>query len=137
MWKKIFGIMLVSVLTITFGALTAYSALNPSDGGIDDPDERAIEIAKQFVIEAPTFKFDGILDTITVLDVQILESYPVQYVVTITFDSKHAGYGDRTGQQLAQVITPHHAVIKVVTGEVVSAILDGQWNELDQKTVER
>ncbi len=100
-----------------------------------EADERAVKIAIDFVVQAPTFKYDGISDTLEVIDVKILESFPVQYVVTITFDSRHAGYGDRTGQVLAQVITPHTEVVKVVDDEVVSAILDNQWDELRQEPV--
>jgi hypothetical protein len=68
-----------------------------------------------------------------VTEVRILESFPAQYVITLAFDARHAGYGDRTGQALAQVITPHTAVITVVTGNVVSAVLDHQWDEVHQQ----
>lgn len=96
---------------------------------------RAIEIAKNFVIQAPTFKYDGILDTLNVTDSKILESFPVQYVITLTFDSRHAGYGNREGQILAQVITPHIAVVKVVNDNVISAIIDNKWDELNQESI--
>jgi hypothetical protein len=100
----------------------------------EDPDaENAIEIALEFLRNGATFKFDGIEETIDVEETRILESYPVQYIVMINFDSSHAGYGDRAGQILAQVVTPHSAWIKVVNGEVVSAILDNTWDELNQK----
>ncbi len=56
-------------------------------------------------------------------------------MVVIEFDSRHAGYGDRTGQMLAQVITRHRAEIRVVSDNVVSAILDGQWDEITQKMI--
>jgi hypothetical protein len=99
-----------------------------------DPDaEDAMEIALEFLRNGATFKFDGIESTIKVEETRILESYPVQYIVIISFDSSHAGYGDRTGQVLAQVVTPHSAWIKVVNGEVVSAVLDNTWDELNQK----
>lgn len=100
-----------------------------------DVDGRVIGIAKSFIINAPTFRFDGIIDTLNITDVKILESLPVQYVVTITFNSRHSGYGDRTGQILLQVITPHEAVVKVVDGNVVSAIIDDKWDELNQEQV--
>ncbi|MFQ6095275.1 MAG: carboxypeptidase regulatory-like domain-containing protein, partial [Candidatus Bathyarchaeia archaeon] len=95
------------------------------DAGVSgDADKRAIKIAQDFIVQAPTYKYDGIRETLNVTDVKVLESFPVQYVITITFDSGHAGYGDRTGQVLAQVITPHTAVVKVVNDNVVSAVLD-------------
>jgi hypothetical protein len=102
----------------------------------DSDAEVAIEIALEFLRNGATFKFDGIESTIKVEETRILESYPVQYIVIISFDSAHAGYGDRTGQVLAQVVTPHSAWIKVVNGEVVSAALDNTWDELNQKLIE-
>ncbi|MBI4258164.1 MAG: hypothetical protein HY619_04340, partial [Thaumarchaeota archaeon] len=59
-----------------------------------DPAERAVEIAKDFVVQAPTFKFDGMLETLRVVEAVILESFPEQHIITITFDSRQAGYGD-------------------------------------------
>ena len=100
----------------------------------EDPEvEKVVDIALEFLRNSATFKFDGIEETIEIEEIRILESYPVQYIVIINFDSRHAGYGDRTGQVLAQVITPHSAWIKIVEGEVVSAILDNTWDELKQK----
>ena len=99
----------------------------------EDADKRAIRIAQDFIIQAPTFKYDGVPDTLAVTDTMILESFPVQYVVTITFECLHAGYGDRAGETLAQVITPHIATVKVVNDNVISVILDGQWDELNQQ----
>ena len=101
----------------------------------DDADQRAIRIARDFIVAAPTFSFDGIQETLTVEGVVTLESWPLQYMVTMTFESSHAGYGDRTGQALAQVITPHTAIVTVVEDEVVSAILDGQWDEVNQEPI--
>ncbi len=100
-----------------------------------EANKRAIEMAKNFIVQAPTFKFDGILDTLNVTDSKILESFPVQYVITLTFNSRHAGYGNREGQILAQVITPHIAVVKVVNDNVVSAIMDNKWDELHQEFI--
>lgn len=47
-----------------------------------------------------------------------------------TFESTSAGYGDRTGQMSATVITPHTIEIVVEDGQVVSAITDGRYNEM-------
>jgi hypothetical protein len=100
----------------------------------EDPEtEKVIDIALEFLRNGATFKFDGIEDSIKIEETRILESYPVQYIVIISFESRHAGYGDRAGQFLAQVITPHNTWIKIVEDEVVSAILDNTWDELNQK----
>jgi hypothetical protein len=99
--------------------------------------QQATEIAKEFIVQAPTFKFDGINETLSIIDTVVLESYPEQYVTTLTFDSRHAGYGDRTGQVLAQVITPHTARTTVVNNSVTSATLDSKWDELNQKPLKQ
>jgi hypothetical protein len=99
-------------------------------------EETAAKIALAFLKNAPTYKFDGIPDTMKFVETRILESYPVQYVVVVTFDCRQAGYGDRAGQILAQVITSHTATVKVVNGEVVSAVLDDEWDELNQVEIE-
>jgi hypothetical protein len=66
----------------------------------------------------------------------ILESFPVQYVVTINFESLHGGYGDRTGEILTQAITPHTIIVTVVDGQITSAIIDDVWDEINQETIE-
>ena len=52
------------------------------------------------------------------------------------FDSRQAGYGDRTGQMLAQVITPHEAYVTVENNVVVSAIMDAKWDMLAQSMLQ-
>jgi hypothetical protein len=96
-----------------------------------DPEE--VDIAIKFLKNSPTFSFDGVEDSINVISVDILESFPVQYVITISFECTHAGYGDRTGQVLAQVITPHSVKITVVEGEVVNAVIDNKWDMIKQE----
>ena len=89
-------------------------------------------IAMNWLKDSPTFSFDGVDGSMMVVDSVIAESYPVQYFLTITFQCTHAGYGDRTGEMLAQVITEHKAAIKVVNGEIESAVIDSVWDELNQ-----
>jgi hypothetical protein len=125
--------VLALVITMSLPALSLYAW--QMRGASISEDEMAVEVALVFLKNRATFKFDGIPETLMISETLILESFPVQYVVTITFDSKHAGYGDRTGQILAQVITHHTARITVVNGGVVSAILDERWNELNQEEV--
>lgn len=95
----------------------------------------AMGVAQKYIVASPTFAFDGIHETLDVIDVAIMESHPVQYKVTIAFDSAHAGFGDRTDQILADVITPHKMDIIVSEGMVVSAVTDGVWDELNHQYV--
>lgn len=101
----------------------------------DTSAEEAERIALSFLRSSPTFKFDGVEASIRVSEVFVMESYPVQYAFMVAFECAHPGYGDRTGQVLAQVITPHEIRIVVSAGEVRSAVIDGEWDELNQEEV--
>ena len=122
---------LALVITLSLPALSIY-AWQMRGANISE-DETAVNVALVFLKNGATFKFDGIPETLIIGETLILESYPVQYVVTITFNSRYAGYGDRTGQMLIQVITHHTARVTIVNGDVVSATLDDVWDELNQE----
>jgi hypothetical protein len=97
-------------------------------------DENQIKaLAESWIREAPTYKYDG-------SDLQFVhyvqqESYPVRHILTYTFTSSHAGYGDRSGQVTAQVITEHSIKITIVDGNVDSAVIDEKWDEMGQFVV--
>jgi len=97
--------------------------------------ERAEKLAYTTVTNEPTFVFDGIKDTLKLLDASKLPSGD-GWVFTYTYNSAHAGYGDRTGMVVAEVITPHTAVITVQNYRVVSAVMDGRWDMILQKIIE-
>ncbi|UCB43202.1 MAG: META domain-containing protein [Dehalococcoidales bacterium] len=92
------------------------------------------DIAEEFVKNSPTFTYDGIEETLELTDT-LTARCPFCWAFTFEFDSRHAGYGTREGETLAQVITPHEAVIIINKGEVVSAIMDREWDMLRQAFV--
>ncbi|MBM3956721.1 MAG: DUF333 domain-containing protein [Gemmatimonadetes bacterium] len=96
--------------------------------------EESQEIARRFVVESATFRFDG-LDGSLELESTMAMPCPNCYAFVYAFDSRHAGYGDRTGLMLAQVITPHRASVVVEQGKVTKAVLDDVWDMLAQETV--
>ena len=93
------------------------------------------QIALDFLRNGATFGFDGVEDSIEIQDYYILESYPEKHVVVIAFDCTHAGYGDREGTFIAQVVTSHVIRITIVEGEVISATIDEAWDELNQEQI--
>ncbi|MGQ0792187.1 MAG: hypothetical protein ACT4NJ_08220 [Nitrosopumilaceae archaeon] len=95
----------------------------------------AMDVAKKYIVTSPTFVFDGLPATLDVEDVSIMESYPVQYQIKVAFDSSHGGFGNREGQILTQVITPHKVDIIVSEGEVLSAVTDEVWDEMNHQYV--
>ena len=99
-------------------------------------EEAAVPIAVNFVKMSPTYRFDGIPESVVVKDMVVLESYPLQYGVVVEFDCLHSGYGDREGMVLLQVITNHSARIRIPQGEVVYAVLDDYWDMIQQTPLE-
>jgi len=91
--------------------------------------EGSQRVAEEFVRLEATFRFDGIPETLKVTGTT---SVADGWRYKIEFDSQHAGYGNRSGQVLAEVITHHTAEITVQTGLVTMAIMDGEWDMINQ-----
>jgi hypothetical protein len=94
-------------------------------------DESQVKALAEFWIkEAPTYKYDG--SGLVQVDYVQQESYPVRHVLTYNFTSSHSGYGDRSDQVTAPVITNHTIKVTIIDGNVDSAIIDGVWDEMGQ-----
>ncbi len=94
----------------------------------------AEETSRQFIVASPTFKFDGMKETLKIGYFAVRESLPPLVSITATFSSENEGYGDRTDQILTDSITNHTVIIGVGGGtEIRSAIIDDVWDELNQK----
>lgn len=110
-------------------------------------EEWSRDLAEEFVRNSPTFAFDGIAESLELTATAVFTKKIISanapaedeirgWEFTFRFESRHAGYGDRTGQMLSQVITPHEAVITVEQGKVISAIMDGKWDILRQSMLD-
>jgi len=99
--------------------------------------EKAKGIARNWILlYSATYRFDG-------YDLKYREGEFIDpkwdnlekfYKFTFDFKSSQAGYGDRTGQFLAQVITPHYINIAVSEkGEVIEAITDEKYDEMKRE----
>lgn len=94
--------------------------------------EEAVKIVLAYIKAAPTYSWDGIPETAKVTGVAP-PNCPNCWAVSISFESRHGGYGNRTGKMVAEVITPHIARVVVQDGVVKSADLDNwQWDEMRQ-----
>ena len=133
----------VMVMLSLVALLTGACASEPSPAPTPTPpdtikevsQEESRRIAEEFLRNSPTFAFDGIEDTLRLTNT-LRPRCPYCWVFIFEFDSRHAGYGDRTGQMLAQVITPHQASISVEQGEVKRAVMDEKWDMLSQEMLE-
>jgi len=94
-------------------------------------EQMALEVAWDYMEASPTWLFDGIKGTLQQVSKRKDEcSYCWTFI--FEFESSHAGYGNRAGQVLAQVVTPHQAVISIGAMEVTSAVMDEKWNMMTQ-----
>jgi len=96
--------------------------------------EECMQIAEQFIRTAPTYAYDATGDGLVLVGTEQLNSSA--WEIRYEFESRTAGYGNRSGMMVAQVITPHTAVVRVENGDVVYAVYDGKWDELNQKMIE-
>jgi hypothetical protein len=123
---------LVVVVFGLIGAVTFGSPVAPAEGQYTA--DSAITTARQFVNAENTFKFDGMTDTLNVKMNRTVSSGIFEIVAEFT--SRHAGFGDRADKMVAEVLTSHTAIITVENGAVASAVMDGQWDMIGQKTVD-
>lgn len=94
--------------------------------------DESFEIARKFVIKSPTYKFDG--EGLTHTGTKTLDCAGC-WEFTFTFTSRSAGFGDRSDKMVAQVITEHTAVLTVEDGVVTRAVLDGEWDMINQEMI--
>jgi hypothetical protein len=97
--------------------------------------EEAERIGRTWVETAPTYSFDGF--DLKLEDHEVLETFPEQHVLNYTFTSSHGGYGNRANRIVTEALTPHSIEVIVSEGEVMSAVIDGEWDEIAQKLLEK
>jgi hypothetical protein len=124
--KHLFRVISIAILTVVL-FLTGLSCTQPPA----DSQEGGQKVALEFVKQEATYRFDGIPETLIVRSITAVGN---GWKYTIEFDSRHGGYGNRSGQALDLVITHHRAEITVENGNVTEAIMDGQWDMINQRT---
>jgi hypothetical protein len=77
------------------------------------PDKEASKIATDFIRISPTYIFDGIEGSMNVSSTVLAQTFasPSFWIVTVEFDYRHSGYGDRTQQMVHESIQHHIAVV--------------------------
>jgi hypothetical protein len=96
--------------------------------------QQAEDIARDLIEKSPTFRYDGLRESLELVKVEEPEEKNT-WRFTYIFESRHAGYGDRSDQMIAEVLTPHEAVVTVKENMVETAILDGEWNIRTQSPI--
>ena len=132
--RKYLKYLLISVLA-TLALITSACATPDNSGNDRMTEEEARQMAENFVKNCPTFTFDGIEETLQMVET-LYPDIENAWQFVFRFESRQAGYGDRTGQMLLPVITPHEAIVTVEQGDVTSAVLDGKWDMKEQRFID-
>lgn len=126
--KKIIGLVLAGLVIIIGGIFLLERSREPVI--IDEVDrmDQSRQIAEEWIRNnSPTYTFDG-SDLTLVSEEELVAGE--SYAFLFSFVSSAAGYGDRSDQMVAQVITPHTMEVVVENLQVVSAITDGVYDEV-------
>ena len=130
-------LLLVSLMAVTsvfMASACSSGEAGQSTGPQGISQEESQEIARQYVINEPTFVLDGMGETLALVSSTTLKC-PYCWEFAYQFDCRQSGYGNRTGLMVAQVITQHTARIVVQEGKVTSAVMDGSWDMMGQKRI--
>ncbi len=128
--RNLIILVLIAIVGIVLGLMVFGQADREyADHNIED----SRDIATNWMeTEAPTYVFDG--SGLELIEEEEVDSGTFEF--TFNFESSAAGYGDREDEPVAQVITPHTTVVTVKEGEVISAITDDVFSELDGQMIE-
>jgi hypothetical protein len=94
--------------------------------------QKIIKLAQNFITTSPTFSYDGDSESLEI-EITSLESGS-KFFVKGKFKTTHSGYGNRANLDLPEDITLHIIELVIVEEKIVSAIIDNQWDELNQIT---
>jgi hypothetical protein len=92
-------------------------------------EEESQRIAFNYLLHGPTLTSRGIDDSLRLLDSIPLEQ-PFAWQFDYAFQCQYPGYGSLGSEPTPPMITPHEARIIVQEGEVIYAVLDGEWDVL-------
>ena len=83
-----------------------------------------------------TFRFDGIGESLRLESLRPMAACPGCYEYTLYFESRHPGFGDRSGQGITAALTAHRATIILRDQRVVSGVLDHAWDMTSQRILD-
>jgi hypothetical protein len=120
----------VLVLVILYIAFFRYQSLVEMFAGVNE--ESSENIALAFVLNSPTYRFDG--TGIKLINTKVLDCRNC-WEFTYEFKTTHSGYGDRSGQSLDSILEGHKMVVAVSNREISSAVIDDYWDDIRQKVM--
>lgn len=112
--------------------LAVMTALMPAAAcSAADENEINRRVAESFLRNSPTFRFDGVPDSVELLGAAACSRACREF--TFRFEGSHPGYGDRSTMTLDDALTQHKAVITIEDGLVTAARIDNVWDVLTQR----
>lgn len=133
------GVIIVAAIALGVISVAVMSSYDFEDStyfpnGITENDsEKIIDFTRQFIINGPTFSYDGIPDSLEIKIVSADES-DSKFLLEGKFKTLHTGYGNRENLDLPEDITLHTIIVSIVDEKIISAVIDNQWDELNQIT---
>ena len=121
----------VAGMALAIVSLLALAACSSDDG--DEVDRR---LAESFLRNSPTFRFDGLPQSVELRD-RTGGDCDTCAVYTFAFESSHPGYGDRTDLPIAAAVTPHEAAMTIENGLIAAAQIDSIWDVIAQRPIAR
>jgi hypothetical protein len=120
-------VLVLATMCLPVVSIYAWQKMQPA------PNEEASKIATDFIRGSPTYIFNGIEGSINVSSTIQAQTFapPSFWIITVEFDCRHSGYGDRTGQIVLEAIQHHIAVVHITGDLVTAAVIDGVWDELN------
>ena len=120
-------ILVLATMCLPVVSIYAWQKMQPA------PVEEASKIAADFIRGSSTYMFDGIEGSINVSSSVQAQTFapPSFWIVTVEFDCRHSGYGNRTEQIVIEAVQHHVAVVHIAGGLVTAAVIDGVWDELN------
>ncbi|HBU27824.1 TPA: hypothetical protein DEB00_01775 [Candidatus Uhrbacteria bacterium] len=102
-------------------------------GCTPSPDKYVAEATTWVETSSSTYLYDG-------SGLKLKEAVPGNcascWDIYLDFESSAAGFGDRSDQILAQVITPHTIRLRYLQGELIEAITDEVYDEQHARKLE-
>lgn len=87
------------------------------------------ELAQAFFLESPTYSFDGIPP----VEFNLIDLQENEMKFLFRFNSAHPGYGNRADAPVPEEQTYHEMEVIVRNGEVVSAVTDRKYDEINRQ----
>jgi spore germination protein GerM len=126
--KKTIGLVFAGLVIIIAGLFLFTKTREPAVVDQVNQTRQSKQVAEEWIKNnSPTYTFDG-ADLNLVSEKELADGEKYQF--TFSFVSSAAGYGDRSDQMAAQVITRHTIEVVVEDMQVVSAVTDGVYDEM-------